>query len=62
MAEIILPDMLEELLRRVSQTDAFKELITICPYSEVYFQIHEGRFSRADIRIKGRNLTTDKEV
>ena len=54
MPEMTLQDMLEMALRRISETPAFQELAAVCPYSELSFHIHGGRYARGDVRIKGR--------
>ena len=54
MPEMTLQDMLELALRRISETPAFQELARVCPYAELSFQIHGGRYVRGDVRIKGR--------
>ena len=59
MADMMSQDMLEFALRRISETSAFQELAAICPYSELSFQIHEGRYARGDVRIRGRGRKED---
>lgn len=60
MAEMTLQDMLEFALRRISETPAFQEIATVCPYSELTFQIHGGRYVRGDVRVKGRGQEEGK--
>lgn len=59
MAEMTLQDMLEFALRRISETPDFQEIARICPYSELHFQIHAGRYAWGDVRIKGRGRKED---